>query len=113
MSYIEQARINKANAEKAAAFDNMQKSNREQSLYDQGSNDAVSEIERQLQERVRQEKAFLAEQDAAKAAFERANTPTPNPSFYQYMKDVNGYLQNKANSAVDGLANSFSGLFKQ
>lgn len=113
MSYIEQAKINKVNAQKAAAFDDIRRGQQEQSVYDQGSNDAIMEIERQLQERMAQEQAFRAEQAAAEAAFARANEPASTPSFSRYMKDVAQYLQDKSTTAADGLANSFAGPVRQ
>lgn len=59
MSYLEQARRNKANAEKAQAFDAMQQQGRERELYDfgrsDGTNEAMAAFEQELINRLRQQ----------------------------------------------------------
>ena len=51
MSYLEQAKRNKANAEKARAFEEMQAKQQAQQVYSTGQADAISAVERRLQQK--------------------------------------------------------------
>ena len=55
MSYIEKARQNRANAEKAQAFDTLNQQHRDRQAYDAGAGDAYTEVEQQLMARAQQE----------------------------------------------------------
>ena len=54
MSYIEKAKQNKMNSEKARAFDKLQQEQREKQIYDTGANDTVAELEMAIMKRQQQ-----------------------------------------------------------
>ena len=65
MSYIENAKQNQMNAEKARAFDKLQQEQREKQIYDTGANDTVAELEMAIMKRQQQQQQPYAEGLAA------------------------------------------------
>jgi hypothetical protein len=95
MSYIEKARQNKANAEKAAAFDQMQKQQREENLYIQGTNDAYSAVEREMMRRAQEQRM----QEQMTDAYNRPEFQGPQPTSADWVNGLAGTVS-KAGNAV-------------
>ena len=55
MSYVEKAKQNQMNSEKARAFDKLQQEQREKQIYDTGASDTVAELERAILKRQEQQ----------------------------------------------------------
>ena len=108
MSYIEKARQNKANADKAAAFDQMQKQQREENLYIQGTNDAYSAVEREMMRRAEEQAMDRKMQEAARR-YESRGANDYNPTFGQAVKDAGNWVGNKLGGLADTFVNTVTG----
>ena len=109
MSYIEKSRQNKVNAEKAASFDRMQQTRREEDLYAQGSNDAYSAVERELMRKAEVDRQMDRDM-AAGAAYYQANKGADNANFRQMLGDVGSIISNKVNAAGEYISDAAKGL---
>lgn len=109
MSYIEKAKQNKANAEKAAAFDAQQQSAREQQVYDKGLGDAYTAVEREMMRKA-QEREMDRQMQQAAARYENRGANDYNPSFNEMLNDVGAWMGRKADAAGNYISNKANGL---
>jgi hypothetical protein len=94
MSYIEKAKQNKANAEKAAAFDQMEQQRREQEVYAKGNNDAYSAVEREMMRRAQEQRM----QEQMADAYNRPEFQGPKPTSADWVDGLAGTVRNAGNA---------------
>lgn len=112
MSYIEKAKQNKANADKAAAFDNMQRKAKEQQVYDSGLKDAYGAVEQEMMRRA-QEQAMDRQMREAADRYANRGANDYNPTLGQAIQDGKAWVGRKLNGLADSFVDAVVGTPEQ
>jgi hypothetical protein len=108
MSYIEKAKQNKANAEKAAAFDAQQMAAREQQVYDRGLGDAYTAVEREMMRRAQEQQM----QQQMADAYNRPEFQGPQPTSADWADGLAGSVRKAGNAVGDWWNNTMNRVNK-
>lgn len=108
MSYIEKARQNKANAEKAAAFDNMQQQARDRDMRSAGANEAYTAVEREMMRRAQEQQM----QQQMADAYNRPEFQGPQPTSADWVDGLAGSVRNAGNAVGNWWTNPMNRVNK-
>jgi hypothetical protein len=108
MSYIEKAKQNKANADKAAAFDAQQKTAREQQVYDKALGDAYTAVEREMMRKAAEQQM----QQQMAEAYNRPEFQGPQPTSADWVDGLAGTVRNAGNAVGNWWTNTMNRVNK-
>lgn len=98
MSYIEKAKQNKANADKAAAFDELQRREQQRLNYDAGAKDAYTAVEMEMMRRAQEQ----AMQRQMQEAYNRDAYQEPRPTTgWGQLEGLAGTVRKAGNAVGD------------
>lgn len=108
MSYIEKAKQNKANADKAVAFDQMQQGRREQQVYDKALGDAYTAVEREMMRKAAEQQM----QQQMTEAYNRPEFQGPQPTSADWATGLAGSVRDVGNTVGNWWTNTMNRVNK-